>query len=142
MAKVTFNPDQPIQSLSGSVGDITFRTVNGKTQLIRRADPVLPKNPTRQERALHKRRTIIDQCIAILQSQYEDMQVAIAMRPKIKERLTYLYGKFVKDIKAPTKLQKAIMSAYYARFEVGNGPTLDRENTENGPIMSGEKEAV
>jgi len=116
MAKVTFAKNQPIQSLSGSVGAITFRTVNGQTQLYRRPDPVLPKNPTRKQRALYKRRTIIDNCITILQSQYEDMQVAIAMRPKIKERLRYLYKTFAPDIKAPTKLQKRIMTEYYARF--------------------------
>ena len=32
MAKVTFAKNQPIQSLSGSVGAITFRTVNGQTK--------------------------------------------------------------------------------------------------------------
>ena len=116
MAKVKFNPNQPIQSLSGSVGAITFRTVNGQTQLFRRPDPVLPKNHTRKQRALHKRRSIIDQCITILQSQIPDMQDAIAMRPKIKQRLTYLYQTFAPAIKAPTKLQRKIMTEYYARF--------------------------
>ena len=29
MAKVTFNPNQPVQSLSGSVGALTFRNFNG-----------------------------------------------------------------------------------------------------------------
>ena len=116
MAKVHFKPNQPIQSLSGTLGSVTFRTVNGQTQAFQRPEPVLPKNPTRKQRALYKRRSIIDQCITILQSQYEDMQVAIAMRPKIKQRLTYLYKTFAPDIKAPTKLQKRIMTEYYARF--------------------------
>ena len=116
MARITFKENQPIQSLSGTVGNITFRTMNGRTYAYGRPEPVLPKNPTRKQRALYKRRSIIDQCITILQSQYEDMQVAIKMRPKIKQRLTYLYKTFAPDIKAPTKLQKRIMTEYYARF--------------------------
>lgn len=118
MARITFNPNQPIQSLSGTLGDMTFRTVNGRTHVFRREEPVLPKNPTRKQRAQFKQRTIINNCISILQSQYEDIQEAMAMRPKIKDRLTYLYKKYVKDIKAPTKLQRAIMTEYYANFSL------------------------
>ena len=116
MAKVTFNPNQPIQSLSGSMGKITFRTINGKTFVHERQAPELPKNPTRQQRARFKQRTIIDSCLAILQSQIDDIQEAISMRSIIKDRLSYLYKKFEPAIKAPTKLQKAIMTEYYARF--------------------------
>jgi len=116
MAKITFNPNQPVQSLSGTLGDLTFRTINGRTYVSQRPEPVLPKNPTRKQRAQFKRQTIINNCINILQSQYEDIQEAIAMRPIIKDRLTYLYKKYVNDIKAPTKLQKAIMTDYYAHF--------------------------
>ena len=118
MARITFNPNQPIQSLSGTVGNITFRTVNGRTHAFQRAEPLLPKHPTRKQRALFKQRSVINNCIAILQSQYEDIQMAIAMRTKLKDRLRYLYQKFVKDISAPSKLQKAIMSEYHARFSV------------------------
>ncbi len=118
MAKVHFKPNQPIQSLSGTLGVVTFRTVNGHTHVFRRPDPVLPKNPTRKQRALFKQRTIIDNCLEILQSQYEDIQEAISMRPKIKERLRYLYKTFAPTIKARTKLQRAIMTEYYARFSV------------------------
>ncbi len=118
MAKVTFNPNQPIQSLSGSIGPVTFRTINGRTHVFQRPEPVLPKNPTRKQRAQFKQRTIIDYCLSIIQAQYEDVQEAIKMRPKIKERLRYLYKTFAPTIKARTKLQKAIMTEYYARFSV------------------------
>ena len=116
MAKVTFAKNQPIQSLSGSIGRITYRTMNGHTFMYRTEDHVLPKNATRKQRAQFKQRTIINNCLDILQSQIPDIQEAIAMRPKIKERLRYLYKTFAPTIKARTKLQKAIMSEYYARF--------------------------
>lgn len=116
MAHVTFNPNQPIQSLSGTLGNMTFRTMNGRTYVHECRKPVLPKNPTRKQRAQFKQRTLIDSCIAILQSQIPDIQEAIAMRTKIKDRLTNLYKKLEPTIKAPTKLQKAIMTEYYARF--------------------------
>ena len=118
MANVKFKDSQPIQALSGTLGDLTFRTVNGRTHVFQRAEPVLPKNPTRKQRAQFKRQTIINNCISILQSQYEDIREAMAMRPIIKDRLTYLYKKYVKDIKAPTKLQRAIMTDYYAHFSL------------------------
>ena len=118
MARIKFREGQPIQSLSGTLGNMTFRTVNGRTQVFQRAEPILPKNPTRKQRAQFKRQTIINNCISILQSQYEDIQEAMAMRPTIKDRLTYLYKKYVKDIKAPTKLQRAIITEYYAHFSL------------------------
>ena len=116
MAKITFNPNQPIQSLSGSFGALTFRTLYGRTFVMERTAPELPKNPTRKQRAQFKQRSIIDRCVTILQSQYEDMQVAIAMRPKIRDRIVRLYKKHAPTIKAPTKLQKAIMTDYYEKF--------------------------
>ena len=87
---------------------------------------MLPKNPTREQRDQFTRRTIIDQCVSILQSNIPDMQDAIAMRSKIKDRIRFLYKKFAPTIKARTKLQKAIMTEYYARFGTENGPRMDR----------------
>ena len=49
------------------------------------------------------------------------------MRSKIKDRLMYLYNKYVKEIKAPTKLQKAIMEKYYEKVSKNS-----RESLENG----------
>lgn len=116
MAQITFNPNQPIQALSGTVGGVTFRTMYGRTYVHSRTEPVLPENPTRQQRERFKQRTIIDQCVDILQSQYEDMQIAIAMRPKIRDRIVRLYKKYAPTIKARTKLQRKIMTEYYQKF--------------------------
>ncbi len=116
MAKVTFKEGQPIQSLSGTLGRMTFRTMYGHTSVFEKPEPTLPKNPTRKQKAQFKKRTIIDNCLTILQSEITDIQEAIRMRQKIRDRLIYLYKKFAPTIKAPTKLQKAIMTEYRQRF--------------------------
>ena len=116
MAHVTFNPNQPIQSLSGTIGRNTFRTVDGQTYMTRRLPPVLPKNPTRQQRAEFKRRSIVDHCVSLIQERIGDICQAIAMRPTIHKLIVRLYKEFSPIIKAPTKLQKAILSEYDCRF--------------------------
>lgn len=137
MAHVTFKKDQPIQALSGTVGDRTFRTRNGKTYMTRLQTPVLPKNPTRKQRALYRRLRMIDQCVMIVQAQIPDIPEAIAMRSRIKDRLMYLYDKLSPTIKAPTKLQKAIMEAYYEKVS-----KMTRESLENDSVKSRKKNAT
>jgi hypothetical protein len=116
MAKVTFEKGQPIQALSGTAGNLTFRTQNGRTFVCVRPEPTLPKNPTREQKARFKKRTIIDNCLKILQGEIADIQEAIRLRHTIRDRLVYLYDKFAPNIKATTKLQKAIMSEYRQKF--------------------------
>ena len=139
MARVTFNQNQPVQSLSGSIGALTFRTLNGRTFVHERTAPELPKHPTRQQRAQFKQRTVIDRCLSILQSQIPDIQEAIAMRPKLRDRLVRLYNKYAPSIKAPTKLQRKIMIEYYQKFAKTstvhsrglNGPLSDQSRELN-----------
>ncbi len=135
MARITFNPNQPIQSLSGTLGRDTFRTLNGRTYVHQRPEPVLPKNPTPQQRAAIRRKTIINHCITDIQRQYSDIRDAIAMRSKIKDRVEYLYDKFVTNIKAPTKLQKEILSKYYRKFSP-TSPNHSRGNPDPIPSQS------
>ena len=135
MARVEFDPNQPIQSLSGSIGRVSFRTVFGRTFVTKRPEPVLPKNPTRQQRAQFKKQTIIDNCLTILQEQIPDLQEAINMRPKIRDRIVRLYKKHAPNIKAPTKLQKAIMIDYYQKF-AKTSPRHNRDITETKPRQS------
>ena len=116
MARVTFKKDQPIQSLSGSIGNIEFRTINGKTFVHERLDPELPKDATRKQKAMYRRRMIVNNCVSILQNEMEDIQEAIAMRSKLCDRIKYLYDKYAKEIKAPTKLQSKIIGEYRAKF--------------------------
>ena len=116
MARVEFKENQPIQSLSGSIGNIEFRTINGKTFVLERQEPELPKDATRKQKAMFRRRKIINQCVSILQNEMEDIQAAIAMRSKLRDRIRYLYDKYSKEISAPTKLQIKIMGEYREKY--------------------------
>ena len=95
---------------------MVFRTRNGKTTVYARDEPELPENATRAEKRRYKRERIVRQCVAILQDEMEDIVVAIAMRMKIRNRILYLYKKYERDIKAPTKLQRKIMGEYRAKW--------------------------
>lgn len=113
MAKIIFNPNSPIQRLSGRYGNSLFVFKNGKQFLHGAKHPVLPKNPTSEQRRLFRRLTLIEQCVNILQTQIELSQQAIDARKIINDRITYLYDKYSSTIAAPTKLQKKIMTEYY-----------------------------
>ncbi len=129
MAKIKLLPG--IECISGTIGEVTFFTRNGRTFMSKRCEPALPKNATRKQKAQYKKRTMVDRCVVLVQSQMEDMLEAIEKRKKIRDRICYLYAKLSPEIKAPTKLQKAIMSAYY---EGEKGPSMHRENTENESV--------
>ena len=132
MARVEFKKDSPIQSLSGTVGSLTFRTMYGKTSVFARREPELPENASRAEKRQFKREQIVRQCVMILQDEIEDLQEAIMMRTKIRNRIMYLYKKYAEEIKAPTKLQQKIMGEYRSKWcKTGdcleNGSRLIRE---------------
>lgn len=115
MARVELMPG--IESISGTVGNLTFRTMNGKTFVHEKAEPVLPEKPTRQQREKYKRDVIIDQCVELLQREIEDLREAVRMRPKIRSRLLSLYGRYAPEIKARTKLQRKMMTEYWAKYQ-------------------------
>ena len=127
MAKVTLSP--LISSLSGTIGDMTFRTRNGQTSVFQKNPPRLPANATRKQKAKYKKQLIVNQCIKILQEEIEDILVAISRRQAIKKKVEYWYDKLAPKIKAKTKLQKAIIDACK---DTGNVSRLDRESLENG----------
>ena len=116
MAQIKFNPNQPIQSLSGTVGAVSFRTRNGRTFMYRTGEPVLPKNPTRKQRAQYKQRIVVDFCVSAIQAQIPDIQDALAMRPTIRSRVMRLYKLLSPSTKARTKLQGYILAEYGRRF--------------------------
>ena len=135
MAHVTFNPNQPIQSLSGTIGRNTFRTVDGQTYMTRRLPPVLPKNPTRQQRARFRQLDVIDKCVICIQAEIHDLRDAIEMRPLIRSRIVRLYKRLAPTIKAPSKLQKAILSEYAQKF-CKTSPSHSREIPETKSRLS------
>ena len=118
-----------IERISGTIGDVTFFTRNGKTYMSKRSEPELPKNATRAQKAQYRKRTMVNACVELVQVQMDDMLEAIGKRKKIRDRMCYLYEKLSPEIKAKTKLQKAIMTAYY---EGENGSEMHRENIGNG----------
>ena len=97
MAKVESKPNQPMQSLSGTYGEATFRTLpDGRTVVhIRRAD------------------RIIDECVAEIQLHMGDMREAIAQRRAIQKRVARLYGKFRHLTDNDEQLAKYILQAWY-----------------------------
>ena len=117
MARVIFKKGQPIQSLSGTIGRYTYRTINGKTFVHASKERVLPDDASRKEKALFKRESMLDQCTEILQNEMADVQEAIRMRSKIRSRLRSLYEKYRKEIKGTTKLQTRIMSEYRGKWD-------------------------
>lgn len=131
MAKIQLMPG--IERISGSIGDTTFRTVNGKTFVHRKAERALPVNASRKAKALYKRRMIVNECVCIVQSKMDDMLYAIHQRNKIRDRLEYLYDKNYRQIKARTKLQRAMLESYWER----NGSETARECLGNGSVKKG-----
>ena len=127
MAHVTLSP--LISSLSGTIGDMTFRTRNGQTSVFQKNPPRLPANATRKQKAKYKKQVIVDQCIKILQDEIGYILVAISRRQAIKKKVEYWYDKLAPKIKAKTKLQGAIIDACK---DTGNVSRLDRDFLENG----------
>lgn len=114
MARVELMPG--IKSISGTIGNLTFRTRGGKTFVYSKLDPELPRRATRAQRELWLRRMVLDRCVRLIQSDYEDMYEAIRQRPLIRQRLVTLYAKYRVETSARTKLQKQIMQEYGQRY--------------------------
>lgn len=140
MARITFKEGSGIESLSGKIGNISYRTIGKQTIVFSTEAPELPKDATRKQKSLYKRRIIIDQCVELIQKQM-DLEVALAMRQKLRDRISYLYKRFAPKTKARTKLQRAIMTEYYHRFSIENDSIMVREKLRNDS-MKARKEAM
>ena len=114
MARVELMPG--IKSISGTIGNLTFRTRGGKTFVYSNLAPELPRRATRAQREQWLRRMVLEQCIRQIQSDYEDMFEAIRQRALIRQRLVKLYAKYRVETCARTKLQKQIMAEYGQRY--------------------------
>ena len=114
MARLELMPG--IKSISGTIGNLTFRTRVGKTFVYSNLAPELPRRATRAQREQWLRRMVLDRCVRLIQSDYEDMYEAIRQRPLIRQRLVKLYAKYRVETSARTKLQKQIMQEYSQRY--------------------------
>ena len=135
MARVKLIPG--IESLSGTIGDVTFRTMNGKTFMHRKAEPVLPPHATRKQKAQYKKRVIVNDCVVLVQAEMENVFEALEQRSRIYDTIRHLYDRYAPGIKARTKLQRAILSAYWERK---NTSEMHRENIGNGSVKGGRDE--
>lgn len=140
MARVTFEKGQRITHLSGQIGNLIYRTVGGKTFVFEAEGAGLPKNATRKQKRLYKRKCIINECVELIQRQVGDIDVALAMRTKIRDRMRGLYDRLAPEIKARTKLQKAMMEEYDARFDTEKESIMVREKLGIDPMTTGKEQ--
>ena len=135
MARIKFKEGSEIQRLSGKIGNLTYRTAGGKTFVYATEIPELPQDATPKQKNQYKKRMIIDACVVLIQREME-LEVALAMRQKLRDRMDYLYKCLSSKIKAKTKLQKAMMEAYYNRFSIENDSKMTREKLGLVPMES------
>ena len=114
MARIELMPG--IKSISGTIGNLTFRTRGGKTFVHAKAEAELPSRATRQQREKWLRTSVLDECVRIVQEDYEDMFEAIRQRPLIRQRLALLYAKYRAETSGRTKLQKKMLEAYHRHY--------------------------
>ena len=114
MARIELMPG--IESISGTIGNLTFRTRGGKTFVHAKREAELPLRATRQEREKWLRTTVLDQCVRIVQENCGDMHEAIRKRTLIRQRLAVLYAKYRAETSARTKLQKKMLEAYHRHY--------------------------
>jgi|GEM_PF-6883808 len=92
MARITFKKESGIESISGKVGNVVFRTINGQTYL-HASTPAWkieePKNAS--ERRERKRHEVIDNVVRIIQSEM-DIAEAAEKYKKIYNRAVYIYA--------------------------------------------------
>ena len=106
MARITFSPNQPIQSLSGTICGVTYSTrANGQTfATIRR----------------HSKHPVIDECVFEIQREQirkrpHDLQRIANERRALYDRIRRLYNKFIDDPElrlSDNKLRTAILEAF------------------------------
>ena len=104
MAEVIFHPDQPVQALSGSYGEATFRTLpDGRT--------VVHCHPPDDSAGRAER--VISRCVTEIQLHMADMRDAIRQRQAIKRRVARMYGRYCHLTDDDEQLRRWILQAWY-----------------------------
>lgn len=116
MARVHFKEGQPIQSLSGTIGNMTYRTRNGKTFVHCRRPLLLAADASRAERETYRRRQVVNECVGIIQDEMEDFVEAIRSRPRIRAAMSRLYRQYSPEISGRVKLQRKMLSVYRLQY--------------------------
>ena len=91
MAKVTFQPG--IMGVSGSVGDLVFRTYrNGKTTVYKKGGP-RKTAVTEEEKARRRRFGVVSSIVCELQAGMSDVKSASEARKRLWNQVGYHYDK-------------------------------------------------
>lgn len=113
MAKVILAPF--IQSISGKVGSLEFRTLkSGRTIVRARREKEQPSNrvPTPKELAQRRRFGVVSSTVAEIQRCYPRIDLAALDRKKIWQKVAYLYAKLADDFLDDKILQAEILKRY------------------------------
>ena len=113
MAKVILAPF--IQSISGKVGGLEFRTLkSGRTIVRARREKEQPSNrvPTPKELAQRRRFGVVSATVAQIQHAYPRIDLAAHDRKKIWQKVAYLYAKWADEILDDKLLQEKIIERY------------------------------
>ena len=115
MAKVILAPF--IQSISGKVGNLEFRTLkSGKTVVRARQEDDYRRpmtEPTEKARAQRRRFGVISSTVSTIQRNYDRIDEAALDRKKIWQKVSYLYGKYFESIDDDAKLIAKLLEEYY-----------------------------
>lgn len=113
MAKVILAPF--IQSISGKVGNLEFRTLkSGKTivRARREDEPQTPRILSPKEIAQRRRFGIVSAVTATIQSNYKRIDEAALDRKRIWQKVAYLYAKYADIISDDAQLQTKLLEEY------------------------------
>lgn len=114
MARVKLMPG--IESISGTIGNLTFRTCGGRTFVHAKVDPELPPRATRSQREKWLRTCVVNRCMRCIQGNYAEIREAISARALIRQRVVALYIMYRKETGSMTKLLKKVTMAYYEKY--------------------------
>ena len=113
MARVTLAPF--IQSISGKVGDLQFRTLKSGRTIVHTRKPNLSafrREPTDKERAQRRRFGTVSSVVAAIQSSYPRIDSAAADRKRIWQKVSYIYAKYADSLTNDAELQAKILEEY------------------------------
>lgn len=114
MAKVILAPF--IQSISGKVGSLEFRTLKSGRTIVRarrKTDYLSSLPPTEKAIAQRRRFGIVSATVAAIQRNYDRIDEAALDRKKIWQKVSYHYAKHCDEIQDNALLQKTLLELYY-----------------------------
>ena len=114
MARVILAPF--IQSISGKVGSLEFRTLKSGRTVVRARrktdyQPTCP--PTEKAIAQRRRFGVVSATVAAIQRNYDRIDEAALDRKKIWQKVAYHYAKYCDEIQSDVLLQKKLLDEYY-----------------------------